>query len=205
MGSMISYLACILISLAAGIAVAFPLGIQYRKKVAEAELGTAEEEAKRIISDAIKDAEVKKKEALVEAKDEIHKQRNEVEKEVKERRNEVQRLERRIQQKEETQERKLENVERKEESYAARLANLEEARTKVAKLQAEQMETLERISGYTAEQAKEYLLSNLENELVHEKAVKINAYEQKFKDESEQKAKEIIATAIQKCASDYVG
>ncbi len=180
MGSMISYLACILISLAAGIAVAFPLGIQYRKKVAEAELGTAEEEAKRIISDAIKDAEVKKKEALVEAKDEIHKQRNEVEKEVKERRNEVQRLERRIQQKE---------------------AKLREAN----EIKAQQFEALEKISGYTAEQAKEYLLSNLENELVHEKAVKINAYEQKFKDESEQKAKEIIATAIQKCASDYVG
>ena len=93
-GSLISYLACILLSLAAGIAIAFPLGIQYRKKVAEAELGTAEEEAKRIVGDAIKDAEVKKKEALVEAKDEIHKQRTEAEKEVKERRNEVQRLER---------------------------------------------------------------------------------------------------------------
>ena len=125
MGSMISYLACILISLAAGIAVAFPLGIQYRKKVAEAELGTAEEEAKRIISDAIKDAEVKKKEALVEAKDEIHKQRNEVEKEVKERRNEVQRLERRIQQKEESIDRKMDNLEKKEDTLQNRIKEAE--------------------------------------------------------------------------------
>ena len=205
MGSMISYLACILISLAAGIAVAFPLGIQYRKKVAEAELGTAEEEAKRIISDAIKDAEVKKKEALVEAKDEIHKQRNEVEKEVKERRNEVQRLERRIQQKEESIDRKMDNLEKKEDTLQNRIKEAEAKLREANEIKAQQFEALEKISGYTAEQAKEYLLSNLENELVHEKAVKINAYEQKFKDESEQKAKEIIATAIQKCASDYVG
>ena len=194
-----------IISLAAGIAVAFPLGIQYRKKVAEAELGTAEEEAKRIISDAIKDAEVKKKEALVEAKDEIHKQRNEVEKEVKERRNEVQRLERRIQQKEESIDRKMDNLEKKEDTLQNRIKEAEAKLREANEIKAQQFEALEKISGYTAEQAKEYLLSNLENELVHEKAVNINAYEHKFKDESDQKAKEIIATAIQKCASDYVG
>ena len=170
MGSMISYLACILISLAAGIAVAFPLGIQYRKKVAEAELGTAEEEAKRIISDAIKDAEVKKKEALVEAKDEIHKQRNEVEKEVKERRNEVQRLERRIQQKEESIDRKMDNLEKKEDTLQNRIKEAEAKLREANEIKAQQFEALEKISGYTAEQAKE-----------------------------------IIATAIQKCASDYVG
>ena len=197
MGSVISYVACILLSLAAGFAIFFPFGIQYRKKTAEAEFGTAEEEAKRIVGDAIKEAEVKKKEALVEAKDEIHKQRTEAEKEVKERRNEVQRLERRVQQKEESIDRKLDNLEKKEESDA----KLKEA----DQIKASQFEALEKISGYTAEQAKEYLLSNLENELVHEKALKINLYEQKFKDESEQRAKEIIATAIQKCASDYVG
>ena len=114
MDPIFTYLVCILTARAAGAAVAFPLGIQYRKKVAEAELGTAEEEAKRIISDAIKDAEVKKKEALVEAKDEIHKQRTEAEKEVKERRNEVQRLERRIQQKEESIDRKMDNQKRRD-------------------------------------------------------------------------------------------
>lgn len=204
-GSLISYLACILLSLAAGIAIAFPLGIQYRKKVAEAELGTAEEEAKRIVGDAIKDAEVKKKEALVEAKDEIHKQRTEAEKEVKERRNEVQRLERRVQQKEESVDRKLDNLEKKEETLQNKIKEAESKLKEAAEIKANQFEVLEKISGYTAEQAKEYLLSSLENELVHEKALKINLYEQKFKDESEQKAKEIIATAIQKCASDYVG
>ena len=155
MGSMISYLACILISLAAGIAVAFPLGIQYRKKVAEAELGTAEEEAKRIISDAIKDAEVKKKEALVEAKDEIHKQRNEVEKEVKERRNEVQRLERRIQQKEESIDRKMDNLEKKEDTLQNRIKEAEAKLREANEIKAQQFEALEKISGYTAEQAKE--------------------------------------------------
>ena len=195
----------VLIALAAGAAVAFPLGIQYRKKVAEAELGTAEEEAKRIISDAIKDAEVKKKEALVEAKDEIHKQRTEAEKEVKERRNEVQRLERRIQQKEESIDRKMDNLEKKEETLQNKIKEAEGRLKEANEIKASQFEALEKISGYTAEQAKEYLLSNLENELVHEKAVKINLYEQKFKDESDQKAREIIATAIQKCASDYVG
>ena len=205
MDPIFTYLVCILIALAAGAVVAFPLGIQYRKKVAEAEFGTAEEEAKRIISDAIKDAEVKKKEALVEAKDEIHKQRTEAEKEVKERRNEVQRLERRIQQKEESIDRKMDNLEKKEETLQNKIKEAEGRLKEANEIKASQFEALEKISGYTAEQAKEYLLSNLENELVHEKAVKINLYEQKFKDESDQKAREIIATAIQKCASDYVG
>ena len=135
-GSLISYLACILLSLAAGIAIAFPLGIQYRKKVAEVELGTAEEEAKRIVGDAIKDAEVKKKEALVEAKDEIHKQRTEAEKEVKERRNEVQRLERRVQQKEESVDRKLDNLEKKEETLQNKIKEAESKLKEAAEIKA---------------------------------------------------------------------
>ena len=195
----------VLVSLGGGGAIAFPFGIHYRKKVAETELGTAEEEAKRIVSDAIKDAEVKKKEALVEAKDEIHKQRTEAEKEVKERRNEVQRLERRVQQKEESIDRKLDNLEKKEETLQNKIKEADVKLKEAETIKSSQFEVLEKISGYTAEQAKEYLLSSLENELVHEKALKINLYEQKFKDESEQRAKEIIATAIQKCASDYVG
>ena len=154
-GSLISYLACILLSLAAGIAIAFPLGIQYRKKVAEAELGTAEEEAKRIVGDAIKDAEVKKKEALVEAKDEIHKQRTEAEKEVKERRNEVQRLERRVQQKEESVDRKLDNLEKKEETLQNKIKEAESKLKEAAEIKANQFEVLEKISGYTAEECKE--------------------------------------------------
>lgn len=196
----VGILACV-----AGLAIGVILGIQYRKKVAEAELGSAEEEAKRILSDAIKDAEVKKKEALVEAKDEIHKSRTEAEKEVKDRRNEVQRLERRVQQKEESVDRKLDNLEKKEETYQNKIKEAEQKLKEANVIKQHQFEMLEKISGYTADQAKEYLLNNLEEELVHEKAIKVNLYEQKFKDEADTRAKEIIATAIQKCASDYVG
>lgn len=187
------------------VVAAFAIGVTYRKKVAEAELGTAEEEAKRILSDAIKEAESKKKEAIVEARDEIHKTRTEAEKEIKDRRNEVQRLERRIQQKEESIDRKMDNLEKKEETLQVKIKEAEKKLAEADEVKANQFEMLEKISGYTAEQAKEYLLASLENELIHEKAVKINEYNQKFKDEADQKAKEIIATAIQKCASDYVG
>lgn len=185
--------------------VAFILGVNYRKKVAEAELGSAEDEAKRILSDAIKEAESRKKEALVEARDEIHKNRTEAEKEIKDRRNDVQRLERRVQQKEESVDRKLENLEKKEESLQAKIKDAEKKLSEAEIIKNSQFEMLEKISGYTAEQAKEYLLSSLENELIHEKALKINEYNQKLKDEADQKAKEVIACAIQKCASDYVG
>ncbi len=185
--------------------VAFILGVNYRKKVAEAELGSAEDEAKRILSDAIKEAESRKKEALVEARDEIHKNRTEAEKEIKDRRNDVQRLERRVQQKEESVDRKLENLEKKEESLQAKIKDAEKKLNEAEIIKNSQFEMLEKISGYTAEQAKEYLLSSLENELIHEKALKINEYNQKLKDEADQKAKEVIACAIQKCASDYVG
>lgn len=185
--------------------VAFILGVNYRKKVAEAELGSAEDEAKRILSDAIKEAESRKKEALVEARDEIHKNRTEAEKEIKDRRNDVQRLERRVQQKEESVDRKLENLEKKKESLQAKIKDAEKKLNEAEIIKNSQFEMLEKISGYTAEQAKEYLLSSLENELIHEKALKINEYNQKLKDEADQKAKEVIACAIQKCASDYVG
>ena len=184
--------------------IGVPVGVLYRKKVAEKEIISAEEEAKRIINEAIKSAENKKREALVEAKEKILAERTNHEREVKERRSELQEQERRLQQKEETLERKLENVERKEESYAARLANLEESRAKVAKLQAEQMETLERISGYTAEEAKAYLIAKLETECTHEAAMKIKEIEARFKEEADAKAKEIVGLAIQRCAADHV-
>ena len=187
------------------VAAAFVVGIKYRQRVAESEFGTAEEEAKRILNNAIKEAESKKKEAIVEARDEIHKTRTEAEREIKDRRNEVQRLERRIQQKEESIDRKIDNLEKKEETLQNKIREAEKKLVEADEVKARQFEMLENISGYTAEQAKEYLLSCLENELIHEKALKINEYNQKFKDEAEQKAKEIIATAIQKCASDYVG
>ena len=201
---MLPYILTGVIAFVVALVIGIPSGVLYRKKVAEKEIISAEEEAKRIINEAIKGAESKKREALVEAKEEILAERTNFEREVKERRSEQMEHERRLQQKEETLERKLENVERKEESYNARLANLEEARAKVAKLQAEQMETLERISGYTAEEAKAYLISKLETEVTHEAAMKIKEIEARFKEEADMKAKEIVGLAIQRCAADHV-
>ena len=201
---MLPYILTGVIVFIVALVIGIPLGILYRTKVAEKEILSAEEEAKRIINEAIKSAESKKREALVEAKEKILAEKTNYEREAKERRSELQEQERRLQQKEETLERKLENVERKEESYAARLANLEEARTKVAKLQAEQMETLERISGYTAEEAKAYLIAKLETEVTHEAAMKIKEVEARFKEEADAKAKEIVGLAIQRCAADHV-
>lgn len=184
--------------------VGFFLGGSYRKKIAEKEIGSAEEEAKRIVADAEKNAQSKKKEALIEAKDEIFKLRQESEREIKERRSEVGRQERRIQQKEETLDRKIENLERKDEQLQNKIKSAEQRLAETEQLKKSQFDMLEKISGFTVEQAKEYLLSNLENELVHEKAVKISAYEQQLKDEAEQKARELISYAISRCAADHV-
>lgn len=166
---------------------AFFMGVSYRRKVAEAEMGSAEEEAKRIVSDALKTAESKKKESLVEAKDEIFKMRTDAERELKERRNEVQRQERRISQKEESLDRKLENLEQKDEKLQNKLKQADETLAESEQIKARQLEELERISGFTAETAKAYLLSNLEETLVHEKAIKINQFDQQFREEAEQR------------------
>lgn len=139
------------------------------KKWAEAELGSAEEEAKRVLSDAIKTAESKKREALVEAKDEIFKLRSDADREIKDRRNEVTRQERRLQQREESLDKKSENMEKKEEQLAGKLREAEDRLAEAEGVKKQQFELLEKISGYTADQAKDYLLQNLENELTHEK------------------------------------
>ncbi len=180
------------------------VGIQYRKRVAEKEISSAEEEAKRIINDAIKSAESKKREALVESKEEILQARAEYEKEVKERRAEVQRQENRLQQKEETLDRKLESVEKKEEQVQKKTAALEEERAQVLRIQEEQTATLERISGLTVEEAKHYLISELEAEVTHESAMKVREIEAQYKEEADTKAREIISLAIQRCAADHV-
>ena len=193
-----------LVTLVIGLVVAFPAGIFYRKRVAEAELGSAEEEAKRVLSDAIKTAETKKREALVEAKDEIFKLRSDVDKEIKDRRNEVTRQERRILQREESLDKKTENLEKKEEQLSQKIREAEDRLADAEAVKKQQLEELERISGYTADQAKEHLLQSLENELTHEKALRITQIEARLKDEADQKAREIIAGAIQRCASDYV-
>ncbi|MGI6249682.1 MAG: ribonuclease Y [Acutalibacteraceae bacterium] len=186
----------------AGIA-GFVFGGEHRKRVAESAIGSATKEAKRIVNEAISQAESKKKEAILESKDEIHKRRAEFERELKERRSEAQRQENRLVQKEESLDKKSENIEKKEQILEGRLKVAEERLTEVEAIKRSQFEMLERISGYTKEQAKDYLLKSLENDLVHEKALKVLEYEEKIKDESDTLAREIISTAIQRCAADH--
>ncbi len=178
-------------------------GIVHRKRKAEGILGSAEEESKRILNDAMKTAEAKKKETLLEAKDEIHRLRSEAEKENRERRSEVQRQERRLQQKEESLDKKMDNMEAKEEKLQKRAREIEERLAETEELKKREFEMLERISGLTVEQAKEYLLQNLEHELDHEKAVKILDFEQRFKEEADEKARELLGQCIQRCAADH--
>jgi ribonuclease Y len=191
------------VAVIAALVIGFILGVAYRKKVAEAEIAGAEEEAKRILNDAIKSAESKKREALVEAKEEIHRNRTEFEKEEKARRSELQKQERRLQQKEEALDRKTDALDRKTDSLNQRLANVEAQQNEIKAIKKTQQERLEEISGYTIEEAKAYLIESLENEVVHEKAAKIKEIESQLKDESEAMAREIIGTAIQRCAADH--
>ncbi len=183
--------------------VFFFVGSAHRKKTAEATIGSAEDEARRILSDAMKNAEARKKELIIEAKDEIHQLRTETDKDLRERRNEVQRQEHRLQQKEETLDRKIDNLEAKEENLQKRVKEVEVKLEETEKVKKSQLELLERISGFSAEQAKEHLLSILDGELSHEKAVKILEYEQQLKDEASERARNLISHAVQRCAADH--
>ena len=196
-------IACVITAVVALI-IGIPIGIQIRKRTAEKEINSAEEEAKRIINESIKSAESKKREALVEAKEEILQARNEYEREVKERRADLQKQERRLQQKEENLDRKTENIEKKEDTLQRKLAELDEARDEVATVKKTQMEVLERISGFTADEAKDYLIAQVESDVTHETAIKIKEIEARAKEEADQRAREIVATAIQRCAADHV-
>ena len=204
MDHILGMIVCGLVSFIIGAVIAFFAGVQYRKKVAEAELGSAEEEAKRLVSDAIKIAETRKKEAVLEAKDEIYRLKNDSDRELRERRNEVQRQERRLQTREESLDRKSENLERKEDALQARIKEADTRLQEAEEVKGRQIETLERISGFTVEQAKDYLLDSLSNELTHEKAVRIQMFEQRCMEESEQRARNIISQAIQRCAAEHV-
>lgn len=201
----------VIIAVIAGIAAAavsglifFRVGVSYRKAQAEAAIGSAEKEAERILEVAREEAENKKKIALVEAKDEIYKRRNEFEKETKDRRNELSRQERRIQQKEENIDKKTDNLEKKDEQLQRKLKQADEKLEEAETIRKSQIETLEKISQFTTEQAKEHLLTMLENDLVHEKALKIQQYEQQLRDECEDKARNLISLAVSKCAADQV-
>ncbi|MBR4890893.1 MAG: ribonuclease Y, partial [Clostridia bacterium] len=181
----------------------FVIGNLYRKKVAEAKIGSANEEALRIVNQAVQSAESKKKEAILEAKDEIHKLRSEVDKELRERRAEVQRQENRINQKEENLDKKTENLEKKEELLAEKLKAADAKMEEVEMLKRSQLEMLEKVSGYSKEQAKALLMQELDEQLTHEKALKIMDFEQRTRDESDNLAREIISGAIQRCAADH--
>ena len=200
------WLAIVLIVVVGGICGvgAFFAGVNHRKKVAESEIGSAEAQAKKIVSEALKSAEAKKKETVLEGKDELHRLRIESDKEIADRRREVQRQERRIQSKEETLDKKIENLEKKEEKVANKLKEADERFEEAETVKKSQFDMLERISGYTAQQAKEYLLKQLEDELYHEKAVKILEFEQQLKEESDDKARKILSLAIQRCAADHI-
>ena len=181
----------------------FLMGVLYRKKVSEREISSAEEEARRIINESIKSAESKKREALLEAKEEIHKIRTECDREVKERRADLQKQERRLQQKEENLDKKMDNLERKTENLNRKIAEAEAQQEEIKTIKKGQLEMLERISGYTVEEAKAYLISSIEAEVTHEMAVKVKEIEARYKEEADSHARELISIAIQRCAADH--
>lgn len=205
MGSTVfAVVAAILITLAIAVPLTAVLAINHQKKVVEEQIGSAETKAREIIDEALKTAETKKREGLLEVKEESIRTKNELDKEIKERRSEVQRFERRVQQKEENIDKKADAIEKKEASLNARESELAKQKESIAKLNEQRVQELERISGLTSEQAKEYLLKIVEDEVKHESAVLIKDLESRAKQEADKKAKEYVVTAIQKCAADHV-
>ena len=194
----------VLVTLVVAIPVTYMLTVSYRRKVAEAKIGNAEDKAREIIDEAVKTAETKKREALLEVKEESIKTRNELEKETKERRAEVQRMERRVLSKEESLDRKLEAIEKREASYTAKEEDLKRKKSEIEKLHEQSVRELERISGLTSDQAKEYLLKTVEDEVKSDTAKLIKELESRAKEEAGKKAKEYVVTAIQRCAADHV-
>ncbi len=197
-------LLAVLITLVISVPVSARLAITYHKNVVEAKIGSAEEKAREIIDDALKTAESKKREALLEAKEESIKAKNDFEKETKERRAELQRMEKRVINKEESIDRKADSLEKKEANLSHKEAALEKQKVKVDELHAKRLQELERISGLTSEQAKEYLLKTVEDEVKYETAIMVKEMDTRAKEEANKKAKEYVVNAIQKCAADHV-
>lgn len=183
---------------------AFFGGVAYRKKIAEAKLGDAEKQAEDIIAAAKKEAETKKKETLLSAKEEIHKNRTEFDKEMKDRRFEISRQERRIEQKEANLDKKTDALDKKDEKLNQKIKELDVLTEETKKTKQQQLEMLEKISGLSVDEAKDYLLKNVEDEVRHESAIMIKNIVDEAKEEADKKAKNIISTAIQKCAADHV-
>nr|WP_040683905.1 ribonuclease Y [Thermobrachium celere] len=184
--------------------IAFMLGYFIRKNISEKKIQSAEELAKKIVSDAEKEAESKKKEAIIEAREEVHKLRNEFDKEVRERRNELQRMERRLILREETLDKKVEALEAREENLTKKQQEIQELQEQLNEVYKKQIQELERIANLTTEEAKEIILSNVREEVKHDAAMLIKEIETKAKEEADKKAREIIACAIQRCAADHV-
>ncbi len=200
----------IIVGLVIGLVIAFissliffRRGVEHRKRVAEAEIGSAEKESQRIVSEAEKIAERKKRDALIEAREEIHKSRVEIEREVRERRSEIQRNERRLQQKDETLEKKMDALEKKDEALNKQIQEIEQRQADIEQIYKQQLEKLESISGLSVEEAKQYLLSNIEGEVKHEAAIMVKDIFDRAKEEANRKAKEVLSTAIQRCAADH--
>ncbi|MBO5292576.1 MAG: ribonuclease Y [Lachnospiraceae bacterium] len=198
------YVIVAIVTLAVSIPVTAVVVSNQRKKAFESKIGNAEDKAREIIDEALKTAEAKKREGLLEVKEESIRAKNELDREIKERRNEVQRSERRLQQKEENIDKKADMLEKKESSLASREEELAKQKTEISKLNEQRVQELERISGLTSEQAKDYLLKIVEDEVKHETAVMIKEMESRAKEEADKKAKEYVVTAIQKCAADHV-
>ncbi len=182
----------------------FFAGARYRKKIAEAEIGTAEEHAKVILAEAEKNAQAKKRELMLEAKEENHKLRNVLDAEIKDRRREISQQEKRLNQKEENLDRKTEALEKKEQSYTQKFNELEKKQAEVEKIKAEQTATLERISGMTAQEAKDMLMRDIESQARFEAAILVKEIEQQAKEDADKNAKNIVASSIQKVAADHV-
>ncbi|MBR6666542.1 MAG: ribonuclease Y [Lachnospiraceae bacterium] len=193
-----------LIAVIVSAAITYVVTTGLMKKNADSKIGNAEEKAREIIDEALKTAETKKREALLEVKEESIKTKNELDKEIKERRAEAQRMERRIQQKEENIDKKTDAIEKKEASLAAKEENINKMKEEISKLNEQRLQELERISGLTSEQAKDYLLKIVEDEVKHETAVMIKEYESRAKEEADKKAKEYVVSSIQRCAADHV-
>ena len=184
--------------------VAFIAGYAVRKSLAEARLMSAEEAAKRIVEDAARDAEAKKKEAVLEAKEEVHRMRSEIERETRERRSDLQRTERRLLQKEEQLDRKVDSLEKKEENLARKERDLEKAHEQVAELRQKEVAELERVSGMTTDEARKFLLANVEDEVRIDAAKMIRDIEAQAKEEADKRARDIVSLAIQRVAADHV-
>ena len=202
-GTVMTVLA-VVIALVIAIPVTALVAVNYRKKVVEAKIGSAEEKARQILDDALKVAETKKREALLEAKEESLKTKNELEKETKERRTELQRYEKRVLSKEESIDKKAEALERREAGIAAKEEELKQKSTEIETIRDQKLQELERISGLTSEQAKEYLLKTVEDEVKIDTAKLYKELESRAREDAGKKAKEYVVTAIQKCAADHV-